>query len=65
MLDYEKYYENLLSHKKDIPKYKKGEEERLLIEKLESYSEFYEFLDELYDFLKNILNELLNNKERL
>ncbi len=58
MLDYEKYYENLLSHKKSMPKYNKGEEKRLLIEDFDSYLEFYSFLEKLEDFLREVMEEL-------
>jgi len=58
MLDYEKYYENFLLHKKNIPEYNKGGGDRLLIESFDSYSEFYSFLEKLENFLRSVIEEI-------
>ena len=57
MLNYKRYYENLLAHQKEIPEYSGGEE-KLMIEKLPEG--FYSFLPELKEFLKEIIPKIIN-----
>jgi predicted nucleotidyltransferase component of viral defense system len=52
-LEYKKYLENFSEHKINIPKYFKGDEEKLLLKPLEE--NFHEFLNEFDSFLKEII----------
>jgi predicted nucleotidyltransferase component of viral defense system len=58
MLKYEKYLDNLKGHMQEIPAFKIGEEEKLLIGKLDK--DFHKFLEKFNEFLKEIMTEIEN-----
>ena len=58
MLKYEKYLDNLKGHMQEIPTFKIGEEEKLLIGKLGK--DFHKFLEKFNEFLKEIITEIEN-----
>jgi len=58
MLKYEKYLDNLKGHMKEIPSFKIGEEEKLLIGKLDK--DFHKFLEEINELLKEVIKEIEN-----
>ena len=58
MFRYEKYFENFLRHAKEIPEFKSGEEEYILVEPVSN--EFSSFLINFDKFLKKISYSLRN-----